>query len=500
MSTFGIRKPRPANACRECKRRKLKCDQARPTCSRCNDTPGSQCAYLYNAEDNGPIGIQFVNPIVGSSSEIAGSSGTALSGDMAVPVERLNKLEERVENLAAIIRKLQDTDTTEATEASRSEQCEDPSQMSKRVRPLVSIDQLPDNNAGHLNVQAGGRTRYISRSHWASISEETTEIELLLRSQIRYDLSSSTAGDPRPSSNPLSGTLLSSPPAWNPSEVSSSKFRRKLSLHLLELPDQTCCDALFEEYTRNFHPVVPLTHIPSLQKDYQTFWDLRNSSKEQSTSHSNPLVYAALYAGAVVCPRVTLERYFHSTNREAIASALHRTASKALQHAHFPRAPTVESLSAYLIIQGTWMREEEPLATCSFVGVAVRIAQMLGLHKDPLAYSTMISPLAAEIRRRVWWHVFHVDVIIAMASGLPPLITKGSWNTSIVSELREEHIGTFPGVQYDIESRTTDRDPDDHSLVSSLTSPMGIWLRGKIHESCKFLHAFVIEAAAISDP
>jgi hypothetical protein len=246
---------------------------------------------------------------------------------------------------------------------------------------------------------------------------------------------------------------------------------------------------LFEGYVLNFHPIVPLTHIPSLRKDYEEFWDKRKSSNEQSVDPINPFIYAVLYAGAVVCSRDTLERYFHISDRATVASRLHKTASKALKLAHFPRAPTVSSLSAYLIIQGTWMREEEPLVTCSFVGVAVRVAQMLGLHKDPLNDSIRISPLDAEVRRRVWWHVFHVDVLVAMASGLPPLITRGSWDTLMLSDLREEQIGTFAGVQYDFEVREGYRVPDDATSPASLTCPMGIWLRGKIEESCKYLHS-----------
>jgi hypothetical protein len=54
------------------------------------------------------------------------------------------------------------------------------------------------------------------------------------------------------------------------------------------------------------------------------------------------------------------------------------------------------------------MRDEEPLTTCSFIGVAVRVAQMLGLHKDPSHFKASVLPIPAEVHRRVWWHVFHV--------------------------------------------------------------------------------------------
>jgi hypothetical protein len=35
-------------------------------------------------------------------------------------------------------------------------------------------------------------------------------------------------------------------------------------------------------------------------------------------------------------------------------------------------------LSAFLIADTMWLREEQPLNCCSLVGLAVRVAQMLG--------------------------------------------------------------------------------------------------------------------------
>jgi hypothetical protein len=41
------------------------------------------------------------------------------------------------------------------------------------------------------------------------------------------------------------------------------------------------------------------------------------------------------------------------------------------------------------------------------LGVALRTAQSIGLHRDPSSFS--VSPFEAEMRRRLWWHIVSLD-------------------------------------------------------------------------------------------
>ena len=72
------------------------------------------------------------------------------------------------------------------------------------------------------------------------------------------------------------------------------------------------------------------------------------------------------------------------------------------------------------------------------VGLAVRLAQMLGLNKDPSHFPT-IDPATAETRRRIWWYLFYVDVNVAAAAGLPTLVEDQSWDVDPISEA-ESHL------------------------------------------------------------
>ena len=126
---------------------------------------------------------------------------------------------------------------------------------------------------------------------------------------------------------------------------------------------------------------------------------------------------------------------------------------------------------------------------CSaFIGLSFRVAQLLGLHKDPTHYK--FDPISAEVRRRIWWHVVHLDVSIAVASGLPPIIDLHCWDVQKPTELKDEYIGTAEGEQYDKSVATGMRFPDradDPEDVngSSMVSTGGILAGGKLSSTCK---------------
>lgn len=63
--------------------------------------------------------------------------------------------------------------------------------------------------------------------------------------------------------------------------------------------------------------------------------------------------------------------------------------------------------------------------------------------------------------------MFHLDVQVAMAGGLPPLIDRGSWNVRPLSELDDQFIGTSPGLEYEEKVRNGTQEPDPGLMVSS---------------------------------
>ena len=94
--------------------------------------------------------------------------------------------------------------------------------------------------------------------------------------------------------------------------------------------------------------------------------------------HFFALLTAVLFAGSAICSRKILEKLFEGESRETLSSRFYRYSVRAVRLTNFPQTPSLYTLSAFIIVDTIWLREEQPLTCCSFVGLAIRVAQMLG--------------------------------------------------------------------------------------------------------------------------
>lgn len=215
-----------------------------------------------------------------------------------------------------------------------------------------------------------------------------------------------------------------------------------LSGLLDRLPPRETCDILYQNFLRCIHPLIILLHIPTFHSQYIRFWDWIGSwDREQipdgilaEIPSFLPLLFAVLFAG-----------YFgaHDASQDfdpaVNANVLYSAHSHALSLVSFPQSPTIYSLIAFLIVQNLLVREEEAFSACSFIGIALRAAQAMGLHRDGTHFQ--LDSVQAEVRRRVWWHIIHTDVMTCISSGLPPaMVVDNLYDTNMISEVKDEYL------------------------------------------------------------
>lgn len=450
----------------------------------------------------------------GSAATRAPSPAPAQSDPPAIVTEeRLENIERRLDTLGQIIdaireRQVPSQQRNVAAQLTVDEQAE-----------TSENDEAPSVMNGYLSNLGGGRVRYVDSTLWAYMCTEAAELDELLSSQSRYhpipvtplnsDAGQENAASTQQSRSSrssttvtatkrldtgmlgshveLAGDIAQHPPANTPAAQVFTKTLAPNTSFLRDLPVKEECDALLDAYINGYHPIVPLIHVAAFRRRYEQFWHqllLTNKTDAAQFLSFSALLVAVLYGGSVSNP----EPWRHQSTAEHLPKRLHKLALKALRLANFPHTPTVDSFTAYLICQATEMREEEPLSCVAFVGLALRVATMLGLHRD-LEHFPNIGPIEAEVRRRVWWQLVHIDILVAFASGLPTIIDLNIWDVRTVSELKEEYIGTSAGAEYDLSVRTGDRqpdaadDPEDQSSLS-MVSTMGILVAGKLQCSC----------------
>ncbi|TKA67222.1 hypothetical protein B0A55_08777 [Friedmanniomyces simplex] len=444
--------------------------------------------------------------------------------DVRIPTARLETMEARIAALSDMVHVLQ-TQTSSGVASSAARSTTDLSGAN-----VNEPDPAPD-SSGHLSRQEGGRMRYVDQTYWASMCQEVSELDGLLSGQARYVLHSATdvsdqeddidpefdedsvaaqrrndagrllsdlgqpttrgagASVPTRSHQQLTGDIVSQPLVSLAAAQVTTRTVARNPEFLRQLPSKRRCDALLEGYIHGYHPIVPMIHVPTFRHRYEEFWRTRNDVNAGETASMSfaALLVAILYAGSVACPLAVSSGAIGAPEPDEAATHLQKLATRALRLSNFPRTPTLDSFRAYLICQTTWAREEEPLSCVAFVGVALRVATMLGLHKDPSHFPS-VNAIEAEVRRRVWWHLVHIDVLVAAASGLPPMVDLDCWDVRGISELKEEHFGTSAGRTYEELVKTRKRPHDGiadprGSVHNSLISTIGVLVAGKLRAS-----------------
>ncbi|KAJ5704269.1 transcriptional regulator family: Fungal Specific TF [Penicillium malachiteum] len=371
------------------------------------------------------------------------------------------------------------------------------------------VDPIGSLNLGHLSLEDGGRSRYVGTTYWAYISHEINDLNQLLRDQNRsHDLASSDmanddSNDPTSSGRRAWKESVSSPnystssrsrgeslpkPGIFPSGDSPSGVERVVEPEMLEhVPSRRQSHILYKGFMSGVHAISPVVHPPSVLKLYNAFWDWYDYSSYSGEPCPSPtfipLLYAIWYGGSVTISLRTIKAEFNSVSRFALSSLYNEEVTRWLTRISFPRSPSLQGLSAYLIVQTILSKEEEPLTSSLFVSLAMRVAQTMGLHRDPAKFG--IEPCEAEYRRRLWWHIMHMDGVVAMSSGLPPLVSdENYWDVRETSEIKDTMLGSPAAERYEQLIATNQRlpdDPDDPSVCggSSMVNVFYLTARGK---------------------
>ncbi|KAJ5677743.1 uncharacterized protein N7477_003376 [Penicillium maclennaniae] len=206
------------------------------------------------------------------------------------------------------------------------------------------------------------------------------------------------------------------------------------------IPTRRQSQILYYAYIVDIQTITPVIHPPLVLKEYDTFgnwYEMRSTSGEPCPNPAfTPLLYAIWYGGSVTTFMQTLEEEFQVSSRLALSMTF--------------VSPEPVHLKSYSLFNCTDNhvergRTNDVSVTISF---AIRVAQTLGLHRDPANFG--IQGPKAEYRRRLWWHIIHIDSVYALSTGIPPLLDDDvSWDVRETSELKDFLLGTSEEAEYE---------------------------------------------------
>ena len=208
------------------------------------------------------------------------------------------------------------------------------------------------------------------------------------------------------------------------------------------------CDAFLKAFCLGIAPVVSLLHVPTLLRQYNSFWARYDANPDFIGIESPleevsflPLLWAVLFCGAISAPSSVLaNNNIEIPDKPALTKLFLEKLNATLALYRFNTLPTLHSLVALLLTESCNQEEEDIITEGAFTSHTMRIARTLGLHREDTY--TELDEVEREIARRVWWHILYLEVRATIASGSHLLHRNGeaAHTVRMVSELRDQDI------------------------------------------------------------
>lgn len=202
------------------------------------------------------------------------------------------------------------------------------------------------------------------------------------------------------------------------------------------LPTKAAADKLLQQYWEACHPVARIVHRPTLEARYQLLWENIAQGIEPTPS-VQAIIFATLFTAAVSMSSQDVLNIFGVDQRSLIESFQLGTES-ALSKAHFLRTTKTETLQAFVMYLIPMCRETISRAHSALVGAAIRLAECMGLHQDPLEYG--YGPVETQVRRLIWYQLCWLDLRTGEVQGPRPTIRADQFTTKFPLNINDDDL------------------------------------------------------------
>ncbi|KAH6983963.1 fungal-specific transcription factor domain-containing protein [Ilyonectria destructans] len=228
-----------------------------------------------------------------------------------------------------------------------------------------------------------------------------------------------TTGEPdNVGEQPRPGTDEKKPEAYGVEE--SDRQTRQLS-GLELLPIRRIADSYQKSFWDIVHPIFPVLHRPTFTRFYNQLWGPTKLA-ESPEIVDDPVMLATLNLVLAIGCRFT--ESVHQGSRAFLSDQFYQRASGLVPI----DALDVASLPAVqmLLLTAVHLQSTTYSSRCwNIVGLAMRVAQSLGLHLNRSESATS-NQREREMRRRVWYTCVTLDRLICTTFGRPAMLSNSS--------------------------------------------------------------------------
>lgn len=205
--------------------------------------------------------------------------------------------------------------------------------------------------------------------------------------------------------------------------VFGSTLSAPKDLRLLH-PSPTHMSQLCALFIENIDPMFKLLYIPSLRSIVSDA--ISNVDGIPSGTYVEALLFAMYYAAITSLTREECLGLFND-GKESLLAKYRAGMERALSNADFLCTCDLGTLQALAIFLVAVRANDDSLYSWTMLGVAVRLAHSLGLHRE--GSQSGISQFTQELRRRLWWQLVVLDMRASEDMSTDPMIWEHTFNT-----------------------------------------------------------------------
>ncbi|KAK3681349.1 fungal-specific transcription factor domain-containing protein [Podospora appendiculata] len=186
-------------------------------------------------------------------------------------------------------------------------------------------------------------------------------------------------------------------------------------------PGQAQIFRLWQVYLDNVNPLLKITHTPTLQsRIIDAASDITNISPSFEA-----LMFSIYCISTVSLAEDQCRALFHSPKKDLL-SGFQSACQQALRKCSAWRSSDLDGVTALYIYLVSVRPQTDPRSLSCMLGIAIRIAQRLGMHSE--ASYANLTALEGEMRRRLWWSLVIFDHRICELSDYKTTTLLPTWD------------------------------------------------------------------------
>ncbi|KAF2429258.1 hypothetical protein EJ08DRAFT_591012 [Tothia fuscella] len=289
---------------------------------------------------------------------------------------------------------------------------------------------------GHLMMNDMGKLSltddhavYTGSSHWVTILEDIQQ----LKDELSNEYSNNTSN--------YQSTVFDDDQihASTTAEISllNSGSRLPKEQILTMMPPRKIVDRHVAHFFSSFDMASCILHRNKFLAEYANFWNSPSSAPIMWLG----LLFSIMTVSAFLQQQLAGALGLSAADSQELLKTYRTLTIHCLVAGDYlqPSSYTIETLVLHFGVDQN-LNSDASINSWMLIGVIIRIALRMGLHRDPSHWSD-IRPLQAEMRRRLWITLYQMDFFLSTQVGLPRIIKDSQCDTRPPRHLFDRDLG-----------------------------------------------------------